>query len=196
MEIDLNKTLRALVRCLPEDGEPNVEDLTRMYRQTLRLRSQLLGVIYDLEAYFVSRPGQQELAETMSSGGQEDGCVVLTFEESLPSMKEYSAALDEHWRAMIHAAIQEAAAQERLPRFERAFVQIDVTTPRGSNNRQLWDTCNRAVNLVINNLKGIFFWDDDLEHMAFSVVGAWGEIGRTVVRISRFLGALTHPKLR
>lgn len=51
----------------------------------------------------------------------------------------------------------------------------------------LWDTCNRAVNLVINNLKGIFFWDDDWSHMAFSVIGAWGETGRTVVRISRFL---------
>ena len=50
MEIDLNKTLRALVCCLPEDSEPNVEALTKMYRQTLRLRSQLLGVIYDLEA--------------------------------------------------------------------------------------------------------------------------------------------------
>ena len=47
--------------------------------------------------------------------------------------------------------------QEGLPRFDRAFVQIEVTTPRGSNNHQLWDTCNRAVNLVINNLKGIFF---------------------------------------
>lgn len=88
---------------------------------------------------------------------------------------------------MIHAAIQEAAVQEGLPRFDWAFVQIEVTTPRGSNNHQLWDTCNRAVNLVINNLKGIFFWDNDLEHMACSVIGAWGETGRTVVRISRFL---------
>ena len=78
--------------------------------------------------------------------------------------------------------IQEVEAQEWL------FVQIEVTTPRGSNNRQLWDTCNRAVNLVINNLKGIFFWDNDLEHMACSVIGAWGEIGRTVVQISRFWG--------
>ena len=76
---------------------------------------------------------------------------------------------------MIHAAIQEAAVQEGLPQFDRAFVQIEVTTPRGSNNHQLWDTCNRAVNLVTNNLKGIFFWDDDLEHMAFSVVGAWAK---------------------
>ena len=88
---------------------------------------------------------------------------------------------------MIHAAIREAAAQEQLPRFDRAFVQIEVTTPRGSNNHQLWDTCNRAVNLIINNLKGIFFRDDDWSHMAFSVIGAWGETGRTVVRISRFL---------
>ena len=76
--------------------------------------------------------------------------------------------------------------QEGLPQFDRAFVQIEVTTPRGSNNHQLWDTCNRAVNLVTNNLKGIFFWDDDLEHMAFLWLGV-GETGRTVVRISRFL---------
>ena len=46
----------------------------------------------------------------------------------------------------------------------------------------------RPGNLVINNLKGIFFWDDDWSHMAFSVIGAWGETGRTVVLISRFLG--------
>ena len=101
MEIDLNKTLRALVCCLPEDSEPNVEALTKM-----------------------------------SGGRLEAGCVVLTFEESLPSMKEYSAALDEHWRAMIHAAIQEAAVQEGLPRFDRAFVQIEVTTPRGQPRYQ------------------------------------------------------------
>ena len=87
---------------------------------------------------------------------------------------------------MIHAAIQEAAVQEGLPQFDRAFVQIEVTTPRGSNNHQLWDTCNRAVNLVINNLKGIFFWDDALQ-VIDNEVGAWGETGRTVVRISRFL---------
>ena len=55
--------------------------------------------------------------------------MVLTFEEALPSLKEYSAALEEHWRSMIHAAIQEAAAQEGLPRFDRAFVQIAVSAP-------------------------------------------------------------------
>ena len=78
MEIDLNKTLRALVCCLPEDSEPNVEALTKMYRQTLRLRSQLLGVIYDLEAYSAPQPGQQELAETMSGGRFADASFFAT----------------------------------------------------------------------------------------------------------------------
>ena len=47
MEIDLNKTLRALVCCLPEDSEPNVEALTKMYRQTLRERRKAGGRLRD-----------------------------------------------------------------------------------------------------------------------------------------------------
>jgi hypothetical protein len=33
---------------------------------------------------------------------------------------------------------------------------------------------------------GIFFEDDNMEHMAFSVVGRWGEKGATIIRISEF----------
>ena len=36
----------------------------------------------------------------------------------------------------------------------------------------------------LNNLKGILFRDDDMEHMAFSVVGRWGEKGVTILCIS------------
>ena len=51
----------------------------------------------------------------------------------------------------------------------------------------MWDTSNRAIQVVLNNLKGIFFRDDDMEHMAFSVVGRWGEgTGKTVIRIFDF----------
>lgn len=72
--------------------------------------------------------------------------MILTFEEAIPSVKKYSAVLEEHWKAMIHAAIQKAAAQERLPQFERASVQVEGNTPRGSNNHQLWDniTCHTS----------------------------------------------------
>ena len=87
-------------------------------------------------------------------------------------------------KAMIHAAISDVAAQEPLPYFEKAFVEIEIVTPRGSNNARVWDTSNRAIQVILNNLKGIFFRDDDMEHMAFSVVGRWGEKGVTILRIS------------
>ena len=76
-----------------------------------------------------------------------------------------------HWKAMLHAAISDAAAQGPLPYFEKAFVEIEIVTPRGSNNARVWDTSNRALQVILNNLKGIFFHDDDMEHMAFSVAG-------------------------
>ena len=69
---------------------------------------------------------------------------------------------------------------------EKAMVEIEIITPKGTNNAQAWDTSNRAIQLILNNLKGIFFRDDDMEHMAFSVVGKWSEKGVTIIRISAF----------
>ena len=76
--------------------------------------------------------------------------------------------------------------QGTLLYFGKALVEIEITTPRGSDNSRLWDTSNRAINIVINNLKGIFFEDDNIEHMAFWVAGRWGEEGSTVIRISEY----------
>ena len=36
------------------------------------------------------------------------------------------------------------------------MVIIEITTSRGTENHKVWDTSNRVINLVINNLKGIF----------------------------------------
>lgn len=46
---------------------------------------------------------------------------------------------------------------------------------------------NRAIQEILNNLKGVFFPDDDMEHMAFAVIGCWtaGD-GYTTIRISDF----------
>ena len=41
----------------------------------------------------------------------------------------------------------------------------------------------RPVAVVINNLKGIFFDDDDFEHMSCSIDACWGKIGMTEIRI-------------
>ena len=83
---------------------------------------------------------------------------------------------------MIHEAISQQA-QTAIPYFEKAFVLIRIHAPRGTINAEVWDTSNRAINVVINNLKGIFFEDDNFEHMACGVVADWGEIGQTEIRI-------------
>ena len=67
------------------------------------------------------------------------------------------------------------------------MVEILIATPSGSDNTKVWDTSNRAIQVILNNLKGVFFPDDDLEHMAFSVTGCWTEeTGYTTIRISDF----------
>lgn len=185
MYIDLKKTFEEISRCLPEKGAPTQKQLQRMYELTLRLQSQELAAIYDMEAF--GSPAAQEqrpLAQQYSGGENRSGVVTLRIDEPLPSMKKLTEAVEEHWKAMLHAAISDAAAQEPLPYFEKAFVEIEIITPRGSNNARVWDTSNRAIQVILNNLKGIFFRDDDMEHMAFSVVGRWGEKGVTILRIS------------
>lgn len=188
MYIDLNKTLAALGRCLPTGGAPTTQQLHRMYDLTQRLMSQELAVIYDEEVFGCpAGQEQQTLARRQSGGEHTTGIVTLTIREPLPAMKKLTEAVEEHWKAMLHGAISEAERQEPLPYFEKALVEIEIVTPKGSNNAQVWDTSNRAIQVILNNLKGIFFHDDDMEHMAFSVVGRWGEApGKTVIRVLDF----------
>ena len=98
-------------------------------------------------------------------------------------MKRLTEVVEEHWKAMIHSAIGEASQQGPLPHFSKAFMEIEIATSKRSNNARVWDVSNRAINVITNNLKGIFFEDDDMEHMAFSVVGKWGEKGATMIRV-------------
>ena len=107
-------------------------------------------------------------------------------------MKELTGAVEQHWATMIHDAIEKESISG-IPKFQKAMVMIEVTAPRGTENPRVWDTSNRAINLVINNIKGIFFWDDDFEHMAFSIVAKWGEIGSTTIRICELSAMEKHP---
>ncbi len=185
MNIDLKKTLAQIERGLAGDGAPDTKRLHKMYDLSLRLQSQILAVIRDRES-FSPLPEQERLATAHSAGCQANDILTLTLWEPLPAMKKLTEAIEEHWKDMIHSAIRQAAQQGPLPYFEKAFVEIEIVTPKGSNNVRVWDTSNRAINVVINNLKGIFFHDDDMEHMAFSVVGHWGEEGVTTIRVSVF----------
>lgn len=188
MHTDIRKTLAAIEKCLTGEGEPTQKQLHRMYDLTWRLMSQELAVIQDREM-FGGNPARQEqrtLAEQHSSGKNAGGVVTLMIREPLPAMKRLTEAMEEHWKAMLHAAISKAAQQEPLPRFEKAFVAIKIVTSRGSDNARVWDTSNRAIQVILNNLKGIFFQDDDMEHMAFAVIGAWGQEGHTVIQVFDF----------
>ena len=188
MYIDLKKTLSQIEKALPQEGVQDVIKLQKAYEITLRLRSQIIGVIYDLKQYYGTVANDSPKQEIKSN----KQVVTLIISEPLPGLKELTAAVEEHWVTMIHDAIEKESITG-IPKFQKAMVMIEITTPRGTNNPKVWDTSNRAVNLIINNLKGTFFWDDDFKHMAFSVVAKWGEIGSTIIRICELSQWENHP---
>ena len=113
MNICLKKTIAQIERCLPDTSVVNANQFRKMYDLTLRLQSQLLSVIYDMETF----GGNKERIANVHSGGENrDSVVTLTIAEPLPSMKRLTEAVEEHWKAMLHAAIGKAA-QQRPPLF-------------------------------------------------------------------------------
>ena len=181
MYIDLEKTLEMIRKVLHREGLSDHEKMDKAYDHALRLKSQILGVKYDLEEFGSAKRKPVVRPKTISRNDSKT-IVTLIIPESLPSMKEMSRIVEQNWVQMIGEAIDREAITG-IPYFEKAHVLIRITTPRGSNNAKVWDTSNRAINVIINNLKGIFFDDDNFEHMSFSVMANWGEIGMTEVRI-------------
>lgn len=117
-------------------------------------------------------------------GNLEDAIICLEIGEEIPHMKaELSASGHEYWLNLIHTAIYKLSEKESVPKYEKAFVGIYTGMPKGYNNTRIWDASNRAINLILKNLKGVFFPDDDIEHMAFSVVGGWSREPKTVIYI-------------
>jgi hypothetical protein len=123
----------------------------------------------------------------MVKGMVAHGIAALYIDEALPKSKAgMMPEVHERWLELIHGAIADLAAKTEVPKFHKAMVGIHITTEAGGKSRQLWDTSNRAINLVINNLKGVFFPDDNFQHMAFAVVGDIGEKAETKIYIGDF----------
>ena len=194
MYIDLMKTLRKIEKLLPENQVQDTAQIEKAYELTLRLRSQLIAVRYDMEQFGTAAitPAVEPVEQASQT---EKKMVVLTIPEPLPARKELTSNVEEHWIRMIHEAIAQESITG-LPYFEKAFVLIRIHTPRGTNNKRVWDTSNRAINVVINNLKGIFFDDDDFEHMACGIVADWDEIGHTEIRICALEDVEKHEIFR
>jgi len=179
MNVNIEKTIKEIVRKLIPVRSFSEEELASARSIVNKLNSQLIGLMYE------SKRGRELLAEN-ADGENINETVMLTINELLPSAKEFTSALQDYWLELIHAAIKKTAQTQRLPRFEKAFVLIEITAPKYSDNSKLWDTSNRAINLIINNLKGIFFKDDNFEHMAFGVISNWGEEAKTIIKIMPF----------
>ena len=109
--------------------------------------------------------GSAGLWEVSASQTDSDKMVCLVIPEPLPGLKEQTGTVEEHWTRTIHEAIA-MQAKTGIPCFEKAHVHIRIPAPRGTNNR-----------------KGIFFDNDDFEHMSCSIEASWGKIGMTVIRI-------------
>ena len=180
MFIDLHKTLDRIRENLPTDRRVTFEMLEKAYEQTLWLRSHILGVMYDMIDF--GSASKRTIGEVSVSQADSNQMVCLVIPEPLPGLKELTGTLEEHWTRMIHEAIAKQA-KIGIPRFEKAHVHIRITAPRGTNNSKVWDTSNRAINVVINNLKGIFCDDDGFEHMSCSIEASWGKTGMTEIRI-------------
>ena len=180
MFIDLHKALERVEENLPKDRRITFEMLEKAYEQTLWLRSHILGVMYDM-IDFGSAP-KRTIGEVSVSQTDSGRVVCLVIPEPLPGLKELTGTVEDHWARLIHEAIAQQA-KIGIPYFEKAHVHIRITAPRGTNNSKVWDTSNRAINVIINNLKGIFFDDDDFELMSCSIEASWGKMGMTEIRI-------------
>ena len=181
MHIDLRKTLKLMEKNLPPEGTQDEKQLDKLYELAMRFRSQILAVKYDM-LDFGSAKRKPIVEAALDVQTKNKSMVTLVIPEPLPARKELTGALENHWIQMIHEAIAQEA-ETGIPRFEKAFVLIRIYAPRGTNNAKVWDTSNRAINVIINNLKGIFFDDDNFEHMACGIVADWSETGMTEVRI-------------
>lgn len=66
MNISLKKTIAQIDRCLAEGSGASADQLHKIYDLTLRLQSQLLSVIYDMETF----GGSAERVANVHSGGK------------------------------------------------------------------------------------------------------------------------------
>ena len=180
MFIDLHKALERVEENLPKDRRITFEMLEKAYEQTLWLRSHILGVMYDMVDF--GSASKRTIGEVSVSQTDSNQMVCLVIPEPLPGLKELTGTLEEHWVRMIHEAIAKQA-KIGIPYFKKAHVHIRIIAPRGTNNSKVWDTSNRAINVIINNLKGNFFDDDDFGHMSCSVEASWVKICMTEIRI-------------
>ena len=101
------------------------------------------------------------------------GSVITSFEEFNKWFWEwYEKDADRlHYKYKVPAVVEPGAGRDLRPGDIRPGPgragTVNTCPAKGSDNARVWDTSKRAIQIVLNNLKGIFFRDDDLEQMTF-----------------------------
>ena len=169
------KTLRDIERRLPEDREPTQRELRQAYDTVLRLRSQVLAALQDREDFEGAQgPDGERIAAQKSGGALWGRTVILSFQEPLPSQKGTDGGGGGILVDMLHAAFQKVAEQGASP-FSKGPGGDPHRNAQGQRQHEGMGHLQRAIQVILNNLKGVFFPDDDMEHMAFAVAGHWAE---------------------
>lgn len=96
MYLNLRKTLNSIEKALPLDGQPDLKKLERAYEQTLRLRSQLLAVMYDIRQFIQVQEVADEKSDVILSQTENKRMVTLVIPEPLPAVKELTSAVEEY----------------------------------------------------------------------------------------------------
>ena len=86
MNLNLMKTLKSIERSLSKE-KVTIEELKKTYEQTLRLKSQLISVIYDMEHFSFSKKIQNKEISTENFSYINKRTVTLVINESLPPIK-------------------------------------------------------------------------------------------------------------
>ena len=126
MNLDLTKTLNGIEKLLKQSDIYDIQNLQKAYEQTLRLRSQLISVIYDNREFIYEKKTETKAPKQIRPIRKD--MIELVINEPLPALKELTAAVEEHWVSMIHNAIKKES-ETGIPKYKRAFVLIDIMTP-------------------------------------------------------------------
>ena len=83
MDLNLNKTLKSIEKLISEADFINIEKLKKAYSQTLKLRSQLISVIYDIEEYIEVKDKQTEKQKSTQNTDKNSVALVINILFSL-----------------------------------------------------------------------------------------------------------------
>ena len=135
MFLNLKTTLKKIEKLITEANGIDEKKLTRAYEETLRLRSQLIGILDDIEEFAPMRQTENSSVPSPQTEMVDKRVVVIKINEPLPALKELTEAVELHWVKLIHKAIAEES-KTGIPKFSKAFVLIEITTPRGTKKHK------------------------------------------------------------